>query len=100
MFSQWSARSGTASFLSVFHLKGGDIKLSLTTVVVHEADLAKDGSLRPTLVVNTTDRPHATCRGNTHKYILYTRYSRLKTKDQKNNQDLTTISPILQLENH
>ena len=50
--------------------KSGDIKLSFTAIVVHVANLAKDRSFFPALVVDATDGPHTTWENkskNRHK---------------------------------
>lgn len=49
-------------FWAVLPLKPGYIKLPQAPFVVHVADLSENGSLRPALVVDSTNRPHATYR--------------------------------------
>ena len=45
------------------------VELSLTSFVIHVANLPKDISLFPSLIVNSTDRPHTSCK-TLIKFIL------------------------------
>lgn len=49
---------------TVLPLKAGYVKLALASFVVHVADLSKNISLCPALVMDTTDRPHTTWTGD------------------------------------
>ena len=45
----------------VFSLKFCNIKLSFTTLIVHESNLSKYWSFFPSLIVDANDRPHTAC---------------------------------------
>ena len=67
-FSNRHKKSLFDGFLSVLCFKVAHIKLALAAIVVHVADLAKDLTLGPALVVDAADGPHAAWgRGKNHK---------------------------------
>lgn len=61
--SHWgSFTSLDNSLFPVFCFKSSHIKLSFASCIVHVANFPEHSSLLPSLVMDSTYRPHATCR--------------------------------------